>query len=665
MQRNKLLICITAILLLTSIFAVIPAFSSQPPVDVNTYYIGTISQLRNVDPTIAYDTASGELIFNVYDTLIWFGDHDFLPAETSKFNDSYYANLDPASFVPIIAKYMPQVTLTSPGSTWVFQIRNDIPYQDWTDENGTLHHLQTVTPEDVVYHFKRFFVQGSQSNPQWMFTCPMFGGYGYFDLDDRYDADFDTNGLQPIATPGEGEMLAAADMDSHIFVSDGTNVTFIFDYDWPITGIYQAFAQSWGCIEPKNWAISHGCWNGTWYNGWSEAEMNFPSSSATPLDQHTVRSKYASTTAEPAMCGSGPYQFTYWDRALQQWRADKFEQYHGGWAGNHVSTIIETGVDAWPTRKMMFLQGEFDSCAVPTTFMYDLLDRTAPDGGLHTPIPGIILYWGQSPLSNDVIQYCFRTNDNPKFPVKINGVANASAFSNVHFRRAWNSVVNFTTYIQAAYYGEARHPASWWVKGLAPNYENTSVVPWDYNAALVVSELNAAGITSFETTVTYNSGNEGRRIYCEMVRDNFKVINPNYVVNVFDETWGAMLTDFQTYQLPVFSVGWLADFADPDNFARTYMYSAGAFSLFMRVNVDPLSPYVDAQIDLGAALPNNARDKQYTRICNRCTESSRGLNHWFRSKAEVGTETGSETGSTTNSTQADTTTSDTRRQQAH
>jgi len=72
---NKLGILALAILLIST-FAPL-AFATgptQPPVDTTTLYVGTIAWgPKRADPVRAYDTASGELIFNTYDTLIGMG----------------------------------------------------------------------------------------------------------------------------------------------------------------------------------------------------------------------------------------------------------------------------------------------------------------------------------------------------------------------------------------------------------------------------------------------------------------------------------------------------------------------------------------------------------------------------------------------------------------
>jgi len=72
-MKRKCLQLVLVLVLLVSVLAPV-AFSTgptQPPLDTSTLYVGTIAWgPRRADPVRAYDTASGELLFNVYDTLI-------------------------------------------------------------------------------------------------------------------------------------------------------------------------------------------------------------------------------------------------------------------------------------------------------------------------------------------------------------------------------------------------------------------------------------------------------------------------------------------------------------------------------------------------------------------------------------------------------------------
>ena len=71
------IIFISACFLLISMFVPV-SLSSQPPIDTTTFYEGTIGWGPNrADPARAYDAASGELIFNCYETLIAWNEESY------------------------------------------------------------------------------------------------------------------------------------------------------------------------------------------------------------------------------------------------------------------------------------------------------------------------------------------------------------------------------------------------------------------------------------------------------------------------------------------------------------------------------------------------------------------------------------------------------------
>jgi hypothetical protein len=208
-----------------------------------------------------------------------------------------------------------------------------------------------------------------------------------------------------------------------------------------------------------------------------------------------------------------------------------------------------------------------------------------------------------------------------KFVPKKNGVPTPDLFSDIHVRRAFASAVNFSNFISGAYYGEAVHPASWWIDGFGTtlDYENKTLAAWEYNKALIISEFAAAGITSLDITLTYNSGNVGRQIYCEMLRDGLKdAMGAPFTINVLAEDWGTFLTDQHAGNLPCWNVGWAADFADPDNFARPYMHSQGTFSGSQNVDTDMggvISTQVDTLLDYAISIPDGqARNDTYQQL---------------------------------------------------
>jgi peptide/nickel transport system substrate-binding protein len=587
MQNKKLVMIITAFLMVTSTFAVLPALAAQPPIDTTTYYIGTIGQPRQCDPARAYDTASGEMIFNCYETLIFFASKPVVPATTTEITAQYIADL--SQFAPQLATAMP--TISADRLTWTFTIKSGIKFQPWVAANGTTISGQILTAADVEYTFERALVQDQSGAPTWMISLPLLGA------------------MSP-ALISTNESVIGPLIDAAI-TSSGNTVTFHFAQSWPQTVMYQIFSQSWGGIVNKAFCIEHGCWNGTFYPGWRADYRRQPSSTYSPLDSYyAAKSKYSSASSVPAMCGTGPYKFTSWDKTTLTWREDRFDDYWGGWAGNHVNTIIEKGVAEWPTRKMQFLAGEFDLNAVPRANMYDLLDPTDPTA--HTPIAGITLYYNAPALSNDVLFFEYTQDPSSPYVSKVpaGGTPTPDLFSNVHMRRAFCWALNFTSYLADAWFGEAVQPASWWVTGLAPDYENHTLEKFNENLANVEAELRAASFngqsvwdTGFETYIPYNLGNDQRRIAAELIRDTIQSLNSKagagkFKVNVIGLDWPVILTDFEEFLLPTWMIGWLADFADADNFARPYMHSQGDFAYFQNYS----DPHVDALIDGGILM---------------------------------------------------------------
>ena len=100
----------------------------------------TIGTVDSLDPAWAYDTASGEVIFNIYETLIfWDG------TRTDK-------------FVPMLATKVPSVEnglISEDGLTYTFPIRKGVKF----------HNGEPLTPEDVEYSFERAMVQDRDGGP--------------------------------------------------------------------------------------------------------------------------------------------------------------------------------------------------------------------------------------------------------------------------------------------------------------------------------------------------------------------------------------------------------------------------------------------------------------------------------------------------------------------
>ena len=630
-ENRKLLPLMISLALVVISSTAVPVVFSLQVMDTKTYYEGTIGQPRKVDPARAYDTASGELIFNVLEPLVRFNETKVL--RTGIDTPYYYTPID--TFTPCLAD---RYTISADGLTWTFHIREGVKFQDWKDQNGTIHSGDILTPEDVEYSFERGLVQDQIGSPQWMIYLPLTGQHSSDFLDTNEDGQLDAT-----------EAAAAAAILKDLITRDDAarTVTFQLNFTFPETAFMQILAQTWGCIVDKKMCIDYGCWDGVWDQYWVNWRRK-PSNSYSPLDQRysDINPKTGKpycgnhpATDYPAMCGTGPYKFTYWNKATMEYRLDYFANYWRGWpaAGcqGYLETVIVRGIAEWSTRKMLFLSGDLDSAVVPRANMFELLQDSS--NRKSSPLPGIALFRDIEPnLAEDNIFFTFEIAEGSpyigtgKFP---DGIPR-NFFANTKVRQAFAYSMDFDTLITDAWFGEATQPATWWVEGLAPDYEDKTLEKYALNLTKVEQLLKEAmftqdGVTKsvwewgFTFSMLYNIGNDQRRIANELMISAIESLNakrpgllPFEISNVAID-WPVFLDAMEAMTMPVYQIGWLADFADGDNFARPYMYSQGDFAYFQVVSADPNydTEYIDNLIDEGSKTPNGpAREAIYKEL---------------------------------------------------
>lgn len=221
----------------------------NPDTIIMVYY-GTIQSL---DPHRAYDTASGQAVQNMYDTLIAFDG----PA-TDK-------------FIPLISEKVPSLEnglICDGGMTYVFPIRKGIEFHDGSE----------VTPEDVEYSFERAMVTDQDGGPIWMIYEPLLGTAGSRDGDGNIIVEFE-------------------DIDNAVEV-DGQNVVFHLPEPYPpFMGI---LSQRWSGVINKDYMISQGAWDGTAGN-WRY--YNNPAQGTETLYNVAM--------------GSGPYKLVKWEPGVE------------------------------------------------------------------------------------------------------------------------------------------------------------------------------------------------------------------------------------------------------------------------------------------------------------------------------------------------------------
>jgi hypothetical protein len=70
-------------------------------------------------------------------------------------------------------------------------------------------------------------------------------------------------------------------------------------------------------------------------------------------------------------------------------------------------------------------------------------------------------------------------------------------FADVHMRRAFAYALNLTQYFEdySSHYRESNGPrASWWLRGMKPDYESKTLAPHYTSSTIVEEELKVAGV---------------------------------------------------------------------------------------------------------------------------------------------------------------------------
>ena len=349
--------------------------------------------IDTLDPALAYDTASAEILQNVYDSLV------------------FYDGEATDKFVPQLASEMP--TVSADGMVYTFKIRSGVKFHLGGD----------LTPSDVAYSFQRGLLQGGYSSPQWLLAEPFFG-VGNDDISivignlisAKVDAKADelvagatdfavyftdlvtfyntTSGLavdaaavladeanaetiaavtpetfkdtamellggaeggDPYHTSDDRDAMSAVDaavlkeageMVLNAIVADDAAGTVTMTLAQPWGPFLATIAQSWGSIMDKEWVIENSGWDGTaetWQNFYGMASADDPFSTIANGTGPFTLEKFAN--GEEIILARND---AYWKEPAK------------------LERVILKQVPEWGTRFSMMQAGDADLATVPS-----------------------------------------------------------------------------------------------------------------------------------------------------------------------------------------------------------------------------------------------------------------------------------------------------------
>jgi peptide/nickel transport system substrate-binding protein len=561
-----------------------------------------------IDYSWAYETASGEIIFNTMDTLIMFnGEHtdQFLPSIATNWTSI-------------------QINETGPeGQDWyyryVFVIREGVLFQP--------PYNYSLTPQDVEYSFERTLVQDRAGGPQWMLYEPLL------------DTDLGAAGL------GNGNLLTNASSDpanvqyvgkllDEAVESNATCIWFNLMYPSAYAPFYNILCQTWSSIVSQQWVISQVIGSGRpdWSGDWSQSHAGWGLDHTEWLDHHNP-SVSPLDNPTPMAYGSGPFQLVTVDYNNNFWNATRNVAYWRDWPADYpamaasspagyVDTIHVTWNFLWGDRLNMFKSGEVDFCAVPRQYIPQLYQSpTPPYVPPNYPLDGIRCIQPLPVLACDAIFFTFTIDPfTPYGPIGPAGVFSESnipsdffgnATWSAHIRRAFAYAFDYDTLLQEAYLGEAQHPATAIIPGLP--YNDPTVQGYTYNLAMAQQEFQAVpGLwdTGFTMAFLYMFGSRPPYV-ANLLKEGIESISPKFHVSLMGASWLDYLTAVINHLAPVFVMGWSADYPDPHDFALPFYHTGGIFAAWQAYS----NATMDALIDQAINTPDGpARAALYKQI---------------------------------------------------
>ncbi len=509
---------------LVATFALLAGLAmAQAP--ANTYVTSQFGQPASLDPARAYDTASGAILENVYETLY-------------TFDDPAIDQLKPA----LATSY----EVLNDGLTYRFQLRPDVSF----------HSGNTMTCADVDWSFTRGMITAApEGATSYLLGSQFLGSQQTGDDVDAYLAEVTWDEIDNMVTCPEGEDGLVVDLN--IQAPDPAFLAVL---------AYTAFS-----VIDSEWAMENGEWDGTeaTWTDWIGAELT---------EGFLHRN----------VSGTGAYELVEWGDASVI--ATRFDAYWGGAA--QIENVVYNYVDEEATRILALQQGDADRI---------ILGQRASLVQVRGS-PGVVVHeepdWASTCVSAGFFNFDIDTNDNVDVgsgQLDGNGIP-SDFFADVNVRRAFAHLFDQDEFIAQIYQGSGA-TLTMGLPSTFPGYNpDVPVRTLDLEAAEEFMRLAFDGEVwekGFEFTALYNAGNTTRETLLNIIKDNVEFLNPNFTMNVRSIPWADFLARSAEGKIPLFALGWCADYADARNFVNTFYDNDGFYAPRTSINVPEMQAIID------------------------------------------------------------------------
>ncbi len=430
---------------------------------------------------------------------------------------------------PLLATEVPTVAnggISRDGRTYTFKIRQGVKFHDGTP----------LTPEDVKYSLMRFMLMDPDGGPAWILLSSILGA-------DTQTTRNDDGKLLPDIWDRANRAIQ---------VRGNTVVITLKDPYAPFLNIM----TTWSVIVSKGFVMANGGWDGT---GATLAKYN----NLPDADQDTLFTKAA---------GTGPFKLESWDRktgTLVLVRNDAYWR-----APAKLRRVVFQKVEEFGPRRLALQNGDAD-----------IIDVDRADQPAVTGIPGVRIVDDLATLQTDGVFYQLAINAEANQNIgsgKLdgNGIP-PNFFSDIHVRRAFAHLFDRERFVREALRGKGRPahgPIPFGMLGYNPRGKWYELSRDRATAEFKEAWGGQVWDKGFKFALLYNSGNISRQTAAQMIKEAAEALNPKFQIEVRGVPWATYLPQYRGRQLPMYALGWIADFADPDNFVGPFLHSTGAFT---------------------------------------------------------------------------------------
>ena len=499
----------------------------------HTLKVMTIGEFTTLDPARAYESASGSILVNTYETLV------------------FYDRERTDKLVPILAEEVPSVInggISQDGLTYTFKIR----------QNVTFHDGSIMDADDVVFSINRLLI--IDSGPAWM----------YSELLDRTDAD------------GDGIVDSITKVDQF---------TVQFELKNQAPRFLSIMAHTGASIISKDWVSEQGC------------ETPFRWQECTEISDKVM--------------GTGPYMFTKWTEG-ELVQLDYYPEYWKGWdpstresfglPGGHIKEILIINEQDSDARADALRQGLTDFAYIEQSDFEDVI--TYDNIAYEINLPSLT-----------ILQISF----NHEIANHEGSAPSSDFFANEDIRKAFSYSFDYDTFLGDVIDNRGQQPRGPIPEGLLGYNANGS--QYSYNPDMAEFHFKEAGVwdDGFTVDAYYNLGNDIRLNALLLLEEVLEEINPKFDLVVQGLEWPLFLDKLASREVPLFMLGWGADYADPHNFAHPFLHGGeGLFpSSYLGFQYDDLDNLI---MEAEAEQDTFQRQQMYYEIAE--LEHEKALHIW-------------------------------------